>query len=85
MDSLSGDDVGWLGGEMSEARKKSADVIERESAREAHRVRLPGFLIDEEIGLGDAIKRMTYALGIKPCGGCEKRAQTLNRWVRFSR
>ena len=25
-----------------------------------HRVRLPGFVSDEEIGLGDAIKRVTY-------------------------
>lgn len=50
-----------------------------------HRVRLPGFLIDEEIGLGDAIKRATYAMGIKPCGGCEKRAAALNRWMHFSR
>ena len=50
-----------------------------------HRVRLPGFLVDEEIGLGDAIKRVTYAVGIKPCGGCEKRAAALNRWVRLTR
>jgi len=40
-----------------------------------YHVRLPGFLIDEEIGLGDAIKRATYSMGIKPCGGCRKRAQ----------
>jgi hypothetical protein len=50
-----------------------------------YRVRLPGFLIDDEIGLGDAIKRVTYAMGIKPCGGCEKRAAALNRWMHFSR
>jgi hypothetical protein len=50
-----------------------------------HRVRLPGFLIDEEIGLGDAIKRATYTIGIKPCGGCEKRAAGLNRWMHLSR
>jgi len=48
-------------------------------------VRLPGFLIDEEIGLGDAIKRVTYAMGIKPCGGCEQRAAALNRWMHFSK
>ena len=42
--------------------------------QQPHRVRLPGFLIEEEIGLGDAIKRVTYSMGIKPCGGCEKRA-----------
>lgn len=56
-----------------------------ETKHEPHRVRLPGFLIDEEIGLGDAIKRMTYAMGIKPCSGCEKRAAALNRWMHFSR
>ena len=51
----------------------------------AHRVRLPGFLIDQEIGLGDLMKKTTYAMGIKPCGGCEKRAAVLNRWMTFSR
>ncbi|HXJ92234.1 MAG TPA: hypothetical protein VMT20_05075 [Terriglobia bacterium] len=50
-----------------------------------HRVRLPGFLIEEEVGLGDAIKRVTYAMGIKPCSGCDKRAAALNRWMHFSR
>lgn len=51
----------------------------------AFRVRLPGFLIKEEIGLGDAIKQVTYAMGVKPCAGCESRAIALNRWVRLSR
>jgi hypothetical protein len=49
------------------------------------RVRLPGFVRDEEIGLGDAVKRMTYAMGVRPCGGCEARAAALNRWMVFSR
>ena len=53
--------------------------------RGAHRVRLPGFLIEEEVGLGDLIKKATYAVGIKPCGGCERRAAALNRWMTFSR
>ena len=48
------------------------------------RVRLPGFVSDEEIGLGDAIKRVTYALGIEACGGCERRAAALNRWFTFT-
>jgi hypothetical protein len=51
----------------------------------AHRVRLPGFVIDEEIGLGDVVKRATYVMGIKPCAGCERRAAALNRWMRFTR
>jgi hypothetical protein len=51
----------------------------------SYRVRLPGFLVDEEIGLGDVVKHVTYALGIKACGGCDKRAAALNRWMTFSR
>ena len=50
-----------------------------------HRVRLPGFLIEEETGLGDVIKKATASAGIKPCGGCQKRAGTLNRWMTFTR
>ena len=50
-----------------------------------YRVRVPGFITEEDVGLGDVIKRVTYAMGIKPCGGCEKRAAALNRWMRFSR
>lgn len=49
------------------------------------RVRLPGFIKDEEIGLGDAVKRVTYAFGLTPCGGCEQRATALNRWMVFTR
>jgi hypothetical protein len=49
------------------------------------RVRLPGFIKDEEIGLGDAVKRLTYAFGLKPCGGCAQRAASLNRWMVFTR
>jgi hypothetical protein len=51
----------------------------------AHRIRLPGFIREEEVGLGDVVKRATYALGIKPCGGCEGRAVALNRWMVFTR
>lgn len=47
-------------------------------------VRLPGFVTDEDVGLGDAIKRVTSTVGIRPCGGCKQRAATLNRWVTFS-
>ena len=56
----------------------------RTAERQPHRLRLPGFITDEDVGLGDAVKRMTYAVGIKPCGGCEQRAATLNRWLTFS-
>ena len=55
-----------------------------QSEHPPHRVRLPGFLTDEEIGLGDVIKRATSYVGIKPCGGCERRADVLNRWLVFT-
>jgi hypothetical protein len=51
----------------------------------AHRVRLPGFITDDEIGLGDVIKRTTSYFGIRPCGGCQQRAHALNRWMVFGR
>lgn len=54
------------------------------SKTQPYRVRLPGFVRDEDIGLGDAIKRVTYAFGIRPCGGCERRAAALNRWFVFT-
>jgi hypothetical protein len=64
--------------ELLGSRQKKRDRL-------PHRVRLPGFISDEEVGLGDAIKRVTYAMGVKPCAGCEKRAAALNRWIIFSR
>jgi hypothetical protein len=65
--------------------KKQNDPEPNIRDQPAHRVRLPGFLIEEEIGLGDLIKKTTYAMGIKPCGGCEKRAAALNQWIHFTR
>jgi hypothetical protein len=50
-----------------------------------YRVRLPGFAADEAVGLGDVVQRAAYAMGIKPCGGCERRATVLNRWMVFTR
>ena len=47
-----------------------------QSERPPHRVRLPGFITDEEIGLGDVIKRATSYFGIQALrrlrtpGGC---------------
>ena len=58
---------------------------EQKAERQPVRVRLPGFVNSGEIGLGDAIKHVTYTVGIKPCRGCEGRTMALNRWVVFSR
>ena len=64
---------------------KKQTVAPDDKERPTHRVRLPTFLIEDEVGLGDLIKKTTYAMGIKPCGGCEKRVAALNRWMTFSR
>lgn len=40
------------------------------------RIPIPG--LKKDVGLGDAIARMTSAAGIKPCGGCKKRQALFN-------
>ena len=55
-----------------------------EDERASRRVRLPGFIGDEDIGLGDVIKRATSYFGVRPCGGCERRRIALNRWMVFT-
>jgi hypothetical protein len=70
---------------MAERKKVSAgETGQREEGR-PYRVRLPGFVKDEQIGLGDVVTRATYSLGIRPCGGCGQRAAVLNRWMVFTR
>jgi hypothetical protein len=69
----------------NETTTKTTSGRGREMLHEPHRVRLPGFLVEEEVGLGDVIKRATYAMGIKPCSRCERRAAAMNRWMVFSR
>jgi hypothetical protein len=49
-----------------------------------HQVRLPGFVAETEVGLGEVIKRATSLAGIRPCGPCLERAAALNRWMVFS-
>jgi hypothetical protein len=70
-----------MGGKMKNEKEAETHAPEMQP----HRVRLPGFLLEEEIGLGDLIKKTTYAMGIKQCHGCEMRAIALNRWMTFTR
>ena len=67
---------------MKKSEAKTAPNDQHE--RKPYRVRLPGFIEEKDVGLGDVIKRATYAIGIKPCGGCARRATALNRWMVFS-
>jgi len=68
--------------EVKALEEKNENVDQDE--RQPYHVRLPRFITDEEIGLGDAIKRVTSTFGIRPCGGCQRRAVALNRWLVFS-
>ena len=66
-------------------KKEEAKDDEAESKEYLpHRVRLPGFILEEDVGLGSVVKRVTSTFGVRPCGGCEKRAAKLNRWLRFT-
>jgi hypothetical protein len=61
------------------------ESADRRGRKEPFRVRVPGFVTEDEVGLGDVVKRVTYAVGIKPCGGCQKRAEFLNSRFVFTR
>lgn len=67
------------------AKAKQSQPPPERRGQPSHRVRLPGFVGDDEIGLGDVIKRATSYFGIKPCGGCAQRAAAHNRWVVFTK
>jgi hypothetical protein len=42
------------------------------------------FAMTEDVGLGDAIKRLTSTVGISPCEGCARRAAYLDQRVVFT-
>jgi hypothetical protein len=59
--------------------------VEKPTAPKPVRIRLPGFIVEEEIGLGDLVGRVAYSVGVKPCAGCAARAARLNRMLVLSR
>ncbi len=63
--------------------KPEADTPDQ-GRQASHRVRIPGFNAEAEVGLGDVIKRATSLAGIRPCEPCSKRAASLNSWLVFS-
>lgn len=65
-------------------KEKTGHNEKGDGESQAYRVRLPGFITEEEIGLGDVIRRATSSVGIRPCGGCSRRAASLNHWMVFS-
>jgi peroxiredoxin len=82
---LAGPQPGTLSAEAGAAeRGQNVEAPHPADTAPPHRLRLPRFLLKYDIGLGDFVKRLTSALGIKPCVGCERRAATLNRWLVLS-
>ncbi len=69
---------------MSGDREVAGPQPEQPHRRRPHRVRLPGFLAEDDVGAGEVIKRVTSAAGIRPCGGCARRAAALDNWLTFT-
>jgi hypothetical protein len=46
-------------------------------------IRVPVPFVRQQIGLGDAVKRITNAVGVQPCEPCKRRAAYLNRLIQF--
>ena len=67
---------------MADARHRNDSPDQNE--KPPRRARLPGFIAEEEIGLGDVITRAASYLGIQPCAGCARRAAALNGWMGFT-
>lgn len=36
-------------------------------------------------GLGDTVKAVTKAIGVQPCGSCQKRAEKLNKLIPYKK
>ena len=68
--------------EENDAKAQASD-LEVPPATAAHHVRLPRFILEEPVGLGQVVKRATSAVGLKPCGPCAQRAARLDQWLRI--
>lgn len=53
-----------------------------EQSKQKPRLTIPWWN-DQAVGAGDVVAAATKAVGIKPCGGCERRRKALNRLVSF--
>ncbi len=47
-------------------------------------LRMPRFLIREELGLGELVKRVLAGFGVRPCAACGRRAQALDAMLVLS-
>jgi hypothetical protein len=72
----------FWGAILNEPETGDANTQGIHAAKATHLVRLPRFIVHEPVGLGQVVKRVTTAAGIKPCEPCERRARQLDRWLR---
>ena len=42
-------------------------------------LKVPVPFLQKPVPFGQAVKAVTSGVGVKPCGGCQKRAETLDR------
>ena len=58
-------------------------AVEKDEHFEIEKEQWDNFLVDVGIkksrGVGDLVAKATKAIGIKPCGGCQKRRKKLNK------
>jgi hypothetical protein len=64
--------------------EETGNVHTEKNKRHTFQVRLPGFINDSDVGLGDVIKYATSAVGVSPCGSCTHRASLLNNLLVFT-
>ena len=55
---------------------------EQQEERQPYQVRVP--FVTRQMGLGDLVAQATKAIGVRPCGGCQKRQEKLNRAVQLN-
>lgn len=66
---------GTLTGMDSKTREQMLQIVEQKQPASPQPVR----------GLGDVVAKVTKAVGIKPCGPCERRRQMLNQRFPFKK
>ena len=69
----------------SDGNERAGDRSSAMKGDFTYRMHLPGFLAEEEVGLGDVVKRTASYFWIKLGEGCKRRTAMLNRWLVFTR
>jgi hypothetical protein len=77
-----------MGEEYREQEQPKAEGKPRRITKDGDTINisLPGWIVKEEVGLGDAVASVLYRVGFtNSCKGCKRRQAALNRRVVLSR